>query len=199
MAELFKFRCSQCAKLLGISRRKVGKAVHCPRCQAELIVPSPDDQAQLDDPNPGDEGDEFADLGIDLGFASPLDIRPVEPAGAAASAVRPPIEEEALAFLGKIAEAGYDEPGPTSAAEPSAGPGPAAADATSDYEDEPEPLVATPSEPLVPRSRRGEAAFDRRRDVVLPRTAVIAWALFALFALALSFVAGLLIGHYRWK
>lgn len=38
--ETVKFRCTQCAQLLGISARKAGKRIRCPKCGAELIVPS---------------------------------------------------------------------------------------------------------------------------------------------------------------
>ena len=195
MAELFRFRCSGCAKLLGVSPRKVGRSVACPQCGTDLIVPSPDDTATE---NPDDSGDDFADLGIDLGFGSPLAIRPPE----RSPADRLPVEDEASAFLGKIAEMGLTEPEPSPTADnPEHQPDdPGAPDDEPDAEEE--PLVATPAEPLVARSRRprpSPATFDRRRDVNLPRTAVILWALFALFSLALSFVAGLMIGHYRWR
>jgi hypothetical protein len=36
------------------------------------------------------------------------------------------------------------------------------------------------------------------REVVLPASAVLAWSLFALFGIATSFIAGLMIGHYLW-
>lgn len=37
-----------------------------------------------------------------------------------------------------------------------------------------------------------------RRDVVIPRVAVIGWSLFVILALFLAFIAGLLIGHFLW-
>ncbi len=197
MAELFKFRCFQCAKLLGVSPRKVGRPVHCPRCGTELIVPSPDDPPTDTGPTDDDEPHEFADLGIDLGFASALDIRPPERTPAPV-VEQPPNEVEALAFLDRITEEGFTEPDPP----PDSADDDDLTGSADEDDDEPEPIVAAPAEPLVarPRSgRQGEATYDRRRDVNLPRTAVTAWAMFALFALALSFVAGLLLGHYHWK
>ena len=201
MAELFKFRCSTCGKLLGVSPRKVGRPVLCPRCQTELIVPMPGDQAEPADPDDPADGDDAPDLGIDLGFTSPLDIRPAESPTPAAQE-RPAHEVEAVDFLGKIAATGLPEPDrpPDDLGND---PGPEAEDDAGDPDEE--LLIATPAEPLVPRTGRAgragrpEMVPDRRRDVALPRTAVIAWSLFALLALALSFVAGLMIGHYRWK
>lgn len=183
MAELFKFRCPDCRKLLGVPPRKVGRAVHCPRCRAELIVPDPTSTDDHDDP----EGESF-DLGIDLGFASPLDVRPEGAPGPPAE--RPDQDAlQAIAFLETAA--GLPDPPAT----------PAETEEEFDPDDEPEPIVRPAAEPLTPRAQRSasRATFEGRRDVVLPRTAAIAWALFALLALALSFAAGLMIGHYRWK
>jgi uncharacterized integral membrane protein len=39
---------------------------------------------------------------------------------------------------------------------------------------------------------------SRPRDVILPRAAVVAWSLFAIVALFLAFVGGLLAGHFLW-
>ena len=189
MAEFLKFRCSACAKLLGISPRKAGRAIQCPQCGTELIVPSPDDDLADDD----QEATDFAELGIDLGYSNPLGIQAVARAPTKVDA-RPPDEAEALAFLGQIAESGL--------AGPESPPSADLAETAADDETDEEPIVATAPEPLVPqppRSRVRATEFDRRRDVNLPRTAVIAWALFALLSLALSFVAGLMIGHYRWR
>ena len=209
MAELFKFRCSECQKLLGISPRKVGRMIHCPQCGAELIVPSPDEA-----PTETEEATEFADLGIDLGFASPLDLRlPELPTDRLID--QPGAIEEAIAFLERSTAPPPFEP-PGSALEPSEVStkdltaaitsvySDADADAELDLDDEPEPLVQTALEPLQTssarqRSRPVEATVDRRRDVVLPRTAAVAWALFAILALGFSFLSGLMIGHYRWR
>ena len=191
MAELLRFRCSACAKLLGVSPRKAGREIQCPRCGTELIVPGPNDD--LADEN--GESTDFAGLGIDLGYSTPLGLMPAERSPVAATG-RPPDEAEAFEFLGQIAESGLAEPDPPAVTEEDA------SDPTMDEEPDEEPLVATAAEPLVPQKHRPQARVnnhDRRRDVNLPRTAVILWALFALFSLALSFVAGLLIGHYRWR
>lgn len=41
-----KFRCEQCGQLLGISRRKIGMAVACPKCRHAIHVPE-EDQVEL--------------------------------------------------------------------------------------------------------------------------------------------------------
>ncbi len=38
----------------------------------------------------------------------------------------------------------------------------------------------------------------RVREVVLPASVVLSWSLFVLLGIALSFVAGLLMGHFMW-
>src|SRR5438270_10262730 len=43
---VIRFRCYQCGKLLGTSPAKAGKTTTCPNCQAELIVPEPDEPAK---------------------------------------------------------------------------------------------------------------------------------------------------------
>ncbi len=196
MAELFKFRCSQCEKLLGVSPKKAGRTVQCPRCGTELIVPIVETASDSLDLQPLDES---LELGIDLGLASPLDLQPSD---RARSKIAEPavVEVEAISFLERIAGTEDVEPanpGSIVDSEPSASylEGP-------DADLDPEPLVQTPVEPLVSQARRSrghQASIDRRRDVVIPRTAVVAWSIFALLALACSFVAGLMIGHYRWK
>jgi len=50
--------------------------------------------------------------------------------------------------------------------------------------------IETPT--ILPRGRE----IRPIREVVLPASAALAWSLFALFAIATSFIAGLMIGHY---
>jgi hypothetical protein len=38
-----RFRCQYCHQLLGIARRKAGSTVHCPTCNASLLVPGEDE------------------------------------------------------------------------------------------------------------------------------------------------------------
>jgi hypothetical protein len=81
-------------------------------------------------------------------------------------------------------------------------------------------LAPRPAEPPppVPASSRAEAALvgtaieiehpailppgseiRRVSEVILPASVVLSWSLFALLGIALSFVAGLLMGHFLWK
>ena len=43
-----RFRCASCDKLLGIARRKAGSVVNCPRCAEPLIVPTPEDDYDVE-------------------------------------------------------------------------------------------------------------------------------------------------------
>jgi DNA-directed RNA polymerase subunit RPC12/RpoP len=38
-----KFRCGQCKQLIGVARSKAGTVISCPRCDARLVAPEPDD------------------------------------------------------------------------------------------------------------------------------------------------------------
>ncbi|MDE2507206.1 MAG: hypothetical protein KGM43_08355 [Planctomycetota bacterium] len=57
-------------------------------------------------------------------------------------------------------------------------------------------------EPPLERDRpidRDRAIAPRPRDLILPRSVVMAWSLFVLLALAATFLAGLLAGHFIWR
>jgi hypothetical protein len=79
----------------------------------------------------------------------------------------------------------------------SVSPGPIAA---------PPPLPAPPLDVVVPPIQFETSPIlptatevRRIREVTLPATVVLAWSLFVLLSVAMSFVAGLMIGHYLWK
>lgn len=194
MAELFKFRCPSCAKLLGVPPRKAGRPIHCPQCGAE-VVPQPSGDPADDDPD--DQPEDAIDLGhlgIDLGgpsLASPL--RPAE-----APKARPLLEGPDVGKL--VDDFLRSAPGEPSLHQSPPEPG---IDEGEADEDDAEPLVQPSAEPLTAgptrRGRRARAGPRPGRDVVLPRTAVVAWSLFAILALGLSFLAGLLVGRYRWR
>jgi phage FluMu protein Com len=186
MATLFKFRCYQCNKLLGAPASKIGRIIHCPKCGAELIVPLPDDEEAASDSS---EGDEFRleDLGLRL---EPERLVEPPPTIVPHLAIDPSLPDP-IAFLESEA---------VNAPEPSP-------DATGE---EPPPIEGLPETPdpaetpLVPGSRRRGRSIlaepvARRRDVILPRTAAVAWALFALLGMAFAFTTGLLVGHFLWK
>ena len=170
MAELFKFRCPECQKLLGVSPRKVGRLIHCPQCGAELIVPSIDDA-----PSETEEATEFADLGIDLGFASPFNLHPPGPP-ADRLIDQPGAIEEAIAFLERSTASPFETFDPNPDPKPPVSPieqfitTKAVADAEVENDDEPEPLVQTTLEPLLTPSSRPSFSPGRSRQRPKPRT-----------------------------
>ena len=185
MAELFKFRCYQCQKLIGAPPSRFGSVVKCPKCAVELIVPSPDAIASAD-PESEIDPDLFRpeDLGLNL------EPEPLRRPAAFASSQPTPVGPDPIAFLSRL-----DQDADSTDAEPSADDPPP--------EDGPD-LIEPAVEPLVPQKRGrtatgGGGTSGRARDVILPRTAAVAWALFALFALALAFLAGLLLGQRLGK
>lgn len=184
MANLFKFRCYGCGKLLGAPPSKIGKIIHCPKCGVELIVPVPDDEPA---PAEASEAEEIRleDLGLRL-----EPERLVAPPPAIAPPTIDPSLPDPIAFLQSEA-----------VNEPEAAPGPA--DEGPPIEGLPEPPDPLDS-PLVPGSRRRGRSLlaepvARRRDVILPRTAAVAWSLSALLAMAFAFTTGLLVGHFLWR
>ncbi len=190
MVALFKFRCYQCEKLLGAPPSKLGAVVSCPRCGVELIVPRPDD---AEPPPEEPEGDAFRleDLGLRL------EPEPQSPPTSNPSAPDP------IAFLERASD-----PEPDSEAEAEAEDEDEADSESSQAEPEIPPGLPEPPDPLgsplVPGiRRRGTSPLTepaaRRRDVILPRTAAVAWSLFALLAMAFAFGAGLLAGHFLWR
>ena len=56
------------------------------------------------------------------------------------------------------------------------------------------PIEIEPPTILPPRTE-----IRRVSEVILPASVVLAWSLFVLAGIAMSFVAGLLMGHYLWK
>jgi hypothetical protein len=192
MAELFKFRCFQCQKLIGAPASKFGKVVHCPRCNAELIVPSPDDEEP-----PPEQADPDAFRPEDLGLVLSAD-RIAEPKVAPPKVIEQ-VGPDPIAFLQQAAETGESPPEAESQNEPNPDSD-ESQNEPNESPDLPEPVV----EPLVARKRRRQASTlneptVRARDVVLPRTAAVAWAMFALLALAFAFTSGIFVGHFLWK
>ena len=48
-----RFRCAYCNQLMGISKRKVGNVVRCPKCGGQVVVPNPE-EGQAADEGPED-------------------------------------------------------------------------------------------------------------------------------------------------
>ena len=191
MADLFKFRCYQCQKLIGAPPSRFGTIVKCPKCGVELIVPSP---GEREDPPETPDPDAFRpeDLGLRL------DLEPLVKPAASPAPTLEPVGPDPIAFLAQVAEAGE-------AHGPEAGEGaPPEQEGAQDGPGEASELIQPREEPLVPRKRgrRRSTLIEptaRARDVVLPRTAAVAWAMFALLALAFAFTSGLFVGHTLWK
>lgn len=195
MAELFRFRCFRCQKLLGAPPSKFGKTIQCPRCTAELVVPTPGEEVEAETDEPGEEH-AFALNLDDLG--SGLRPLPGRRTPAPSSSLRDPRFDDGganpVAFLENV-----PAPAPV-----------AAAPATSADENEPDavanPVVVDLAPRVSPVTGRKPIAItadasdlpSRRRDVVLPRTVVLAWALGALLGTGSAFLAGLMIGHFVW-
>jgi hypothetical protein len=195
MAELFKFRCYQCQKLIGAPSSRFGSIVKCPKCGVELIVPSPIDEPKPE-PEPDPDAFRLEDLGLRLD-PEPIS-KPISKPTVATISPLAPAGPDPVAFLNRLDEIG-ESPAPEAAdgqSEEPGGPEPG----TDVSPDLPEPEV----EPLVSRKRARTASqtagpAPRSRDVVLPRTAAVAWALFGLLGLAFAFLAGVLLGQRLGK
>ncbi len=64
---------------------------------------------------------------------------------------------------------------------------------------EPE-VVVPPIQFETPPTIQAPVSEPRRiHEVTLPASVVLAWSLFVLAAIAMSFVSGLMIGHFLWR
>jgi hypothetical protein len=220
MANPIKFRCFQCNQLLGVSRSKAGEVVSCPKCAAELIVPELGEVAPQLAAGAGTQGG-IENGGVNAPRTVPssafesgstldlLDIRPEDiRVEAGVVGVSPP--PYTYKSPGPMEPEPEEEPAPepepeTRRVEPTeiARPKTLVEPATPpDYQVVTAPTVVPPiqtNEPLqAPHPRRTVAPPPRSRDLVIPRSVVTAWSLFVLLALGMTFVAGLLAGHYVW-
>lgn len=180
-----RFRCLACKKLLGVSQAKVGQSISCPICGTKQVVPPPrvEDIDELETASSGiwaaeeksvtSATAEFPSLLVEeLNFDDEDDVkREAVPAPSSSSS---PSRPAPLPDLGAIFPAVQVDP---LSIRPQAPPAPA-------------PAAPLPDE-TMPR--------PRARDVVMPRTVMIAWSLFMLLALALAFLSGLLTGHFLWR
>src|SRR5262245_57705593 len=80
-----RFRCAYCNQLMGISRRKAGTVVKCPKCAGEIIVPALEEDAPEDEA--ASPANPFEELNFNLNSAVPA-----EASAAATAGVEPPPE-----------------------------------------------------------------------------------------------------------
>lgn len=212
-----KFRCYRCNQLLGVSRQKVGEVVACPRCQAELVVPDPDEpdapqaseeaaatagssllspSPQLDQPPPAAPGDSDTGLPLDVLNLRPEDIG-VEPGVSQTPRTNAPPAPRAATVVLSAEEVPPVGPGPDLGPQP-APPAPVVTDSPATAGD----ALTIPSISIdgpTRKTRQQGPVTMRSRDLILPRSVVASWSLFVLLALGFSFFAGLLAGHYVWR
>jgi hypothetical protein len=209
-AAIVRFRCYRCDQLLGVSASKVGKTATCIRCHAELQVPAPEDEPiEVQAPEPRSEAPEPAQV------ASKPDPIPAEPAP---TLVQSPDPSERLAGdpVGEF-DLGSIEIAPTRLFDPAirreSPPFRVANEAVEPFSADllipppekapfiPEDTVAAEIRIEPPRvvDRSVASRRNRDREVVLSSSVVAAWMFFLLLGLALSFVGGLLVGHYLWR
>ena len=237
-AERLKVRCYRCNQLLGVPPNKAGAVVACPKCKAELLIPTPESAPEWDGasstqmtpgrtpppqvpapaaPSSATELPRFLeevtaaippevadlrpeDLRVEAEFFESLTRQPSAAASpeplpsalsGAATPPSPPIPDES----GRLRFA----PGPESGSWPPAAVDPVPVET-------PPPVPAAPAledlppiEIEPPRILPPGVEVRRVREVVLPASVVLAWSLFVLAGIAMSFLAGLLIGHFLWK
>jgi hypothetical protein len=120
-------------------------------------------------------GPSFASETFALPFPTPI---VVETASAPAPSVGPPVLTETVDLAPRPVEP----------------PPPVPATARTEA-----PVVGTAIEIEHPTIMPPGVEVRRVSEVVLPASVVLAWSLFALLGIALSFVAGLLMGHFLWR
>src|SRR4051812_47852861 len=86
-----RFRCAYCNQLMGISRRKSGSIVRCPKCSGQVVVPNPDEDAPEDeaDARMGDAGKALEDPELEKLLTAPAPLEAPAAGPSAKSAVKP--------------------------------------------------------------------------------------------------------------
>jgi DNA-directed RNA polymerase subunit RPC12/RpoP len=152
------------------------------------------------------------DLRVEAEFFESLTRQPPSSPGVLERAPWPPAE----ALEAQVASETFTAPAPLVVESPVVPPGPAV---SPPFTTQTVNLIPAAAESLAPPPvpQRAEAALigasieieqptilppgteiRRVREVVLPAPVVLAWSLFVLLGIALSFVAGLLMGHFLW-
>jgi DNA-directed RNA polymerase subunit RPC12/RpoP len=94
-----RFRCAYCNQLMGISKRKAGHVVRCPKCAGEIIVPVPEGmQAPADQPEEPAAGPAaFEDLNFEQHLQQPATGTNGATAATETAAAQPQAEAPAAA------------------------------------------------------------------------------------------------------
>jgi len=210
VAPRVKFRCFHCNRLLSAPANRIGRAVACPKCVQAVIVPTigegSEPESNTEPPGKGSQEalrvrsstgterssrDDLPPFMSEIAAAIPDDVLNIQPEDIRAeiplieinvtSNNRPEFSEESAVPEDSSLSSEFDS-----------------GDVVEDEAEPPVPpllhieTVSTPSLVSDPPVRRSG-------DLILPASVVLAWSLFVLFAQALAFLAGLLIGHYHWK
>jgi hypothetical protein len=169
-----RFRCSHCHQLLGIARRKSGQLVHCPTCNASLLVPATDELP-----------------------AMPDELRPSsDPAAPAAAPADPPglFERDDFDALLRFSVSGPVEPRKSAAGSVHTPP---PATRNPPVESAPPPPLPMPQafnvEPFP--VARTQAALTTPGIILSPGRATVLTVVVILL-LAVAFGAGLIVGRY---
>jgi hypothetical protein len=209
-----RFRCPHCHQLLGIARRKAGSHVHCPTCNASLLVPATDeasDEPEIPSPDLGGVPAPVADAPGSAGRApaahapgSPLP--PTEPAGEPAAAPPNFFDRDDFDALLKFSVSGPVEPRKSAAGSvhtpvpamrnPPAQPAPAP----------PAPLPVMPPahvEPFALPRPSARASVQVQAPAQLPPGSVVitptkatVLTVVVILLLAVAFGAGLIVGRF---
>ncbi len=174
MPSAFTFRCPHCDKLLGASRSRIGNTVDCPRCKAELSVPSPEE-----------------------------DARPAEAARPRKAGPPPPafepyfpeldFQEDPYSLRGDKPERASQRSGESKAARSVATSTPSPESVRNSTDSgESAPALSTSGDAFPTPVG---APSPRRNDVQLPRTALILWSFIVLLAIVFAFLTGYLAGR----
>lgn len=204
------FRCPECRKLLAAGRGRIGTMVICPRCQCDLKVPDSTEGGAASSSSGSHSPIEPSSGPIQVGATSEY-IDPNRAAGVGGAPIFFPIqiEDDPLSLRPEAGGRTHKIPDRSHAQAPAAPPrrqeptsSPGVDDASSsratqvDADIPTRPPLESPDINLAqPQSIAREIA-QRRHDIVLPRSAIVLWSFVMLLSLMLSFVAGLLAGHF---
>lgn len=165
-----RFRCAYCNQLMGISRRKAGTIVRCPKCSGQVVVPNPDDQPADDHtPPPNEAGSRGAGKALeDLELDDLLAGAASETSAKQQGANKPP------------------RPAPRPVTDPSPPP---------DFDSEPMAEVdVEPVEAVAGAPAGAPPALLPPGVVLLPRRLLLAVGVVLLLLVGLAFLIGFLLG-----